>query len=120
MKKQVRGRRYVENAFGYRVYFFDKPEGNIFNQAVADIPQISVACLVNKIWAALEDNIAPESLQVLMQVHDSLVFQVPTYRKEELLSEVLDIGNSIVVPYRDPLHIPMGIVSSETSWGECE
>jgi DNA polymerase I-like protein with 3'-5' exonuclease and polymerase domains/uracil-DNA glycosylase len=119
VKKQVRGRRYVENAFGYRVYFFDKPEGNIFNQAVADIPQSSVACLVNRIWAALEDNIPQETLQVLMQVHDSLVFQIPTYRKSELLDEVMDIGNSIVVPYSDPLHIPMGLVSSETSWGEC-
>jgi uracil-DNA glycosylase family 4 len=119
VKKQVRGRRYVENAFGYRVYFFDKPEGNIFNQAVADIPQSSVACLVNRIWAALEDNIPEETLQVLMQVHDSLVFQIPTYRKSELLDEVMDIGNSIVVPYSDPLHIPMGLVSSETSWGEC-
>jgi DNA polymerase I len=119
VKKQVRTRRYVENAFGYRVYFFDKPEGNIFNQAVADIPQSSVACLINRIWAALEDNLTEEELQVLMQVHDSLVFQIPTARKVELLEKVTNIGNSVVVPYSDPLYIPMGVISSEKSWGEC-
>lgn len=119
VKKQVKGRRYVENAFGYRVYFFDKPEGNIFNQAVADIPQSSVACLVNRIWATLEDNLPIEDLQILLQVHDSLVFQVPTSRKDEVLSKVAEIGNSVLVPYSDPLHIPMGLVSSEQSWGQC-
>jgi uracil-DNA glycosylase family 4 len=119
VKKQVRTRRYVENAFGYRVYFFDKAEGNIFNQAVADIPQSSVACLVNRIWAALEDNMPKEELQILLQVHDSLVFQVPSSRKDELLAKVTTIGNSVLVPYSDPLHIPMGLVSSDKSWGEC-
>lgn len=116
---QVKTRRYVENAFGYRIYFFDKPEGNIFNQAVADIPQSSVACLVNRIWAALEDNFDESELQVLLQVHDSLVFQFPTAKKSEMMQKVMDIGNSVLVPYSEPLHIPMGIVSSESSWGEC-
>lgn len=117
---QVKTRRYVENAFGYRVYFFDKPEGNIFNQAVADIPQSSVACLINRIWDALEEQLPEHLLQILLQVHDSLVGQVPTARKLEMLEEIKRIGNSVVVPYADPLYIPMGIVSSESSWGECE
>lgn len=120
IKAQVRSRRYIENAFGYRVYFFDKPEGNIFNQAVADIPQSSVACLINRIWDALEEQLPENMLQILLQVHDSLVGQVPTARKLEMLEEIKRIGNSVVVPYADPLYIPMGIVSSESSWGECE
>lgn len=119
VKAQVRSRRYVENAFGYRVYFFDKPEGNIFNQAVADIPQSSVACLINRIWDALEEQLPEDMLQILLQVHDSLVGQFPTAKKAEILEEIKRIGNSVVVPYSDPLYIPMGIVSSESSWGEC-
>ena len=117
---QVKGRRYVENAFGYRVYFFDKAEGNIFNQAVADIPQSSVACLINRIWDSIEEQIPENVLQILLQVHDSLVGQFPTSRKEEILAEIARIGNSVVVPYPDPLYIPMGIVHSDVSWGACE
>jgi DNA polymerase I-like protein with 3'-5' exonuclease and polymerase domains len=120
IKKQVRGRRYVENAFGYRVYFFDKPEGNIFNQAVADVPQSSVACLINRIWDELEKQLPVERLQILLQVHDSLVGQFKTSEKEEMLANIGRIGNGIVVPYSDPLLIPMGIVSSEISWGACQ
>jgi uracil-DNA glycosylase family 4 len=120
IKKQVKGRRYVENAFGYRVYFFDKPEGNIFNQAVADVPQSSVACLINRIWDELEEQLPTDRLQILLQVHDSLVGQFKTSEKEEMLAHIGRIGNGIVVPYSDPLYIPMGIVSSEKSWGECE
>lgn len=116
---QVKIRRYVENAFGYRVYFFDKLEGNIFNQAVADIPQSSVACLVNRIWAALEDNIPEEDLQVLLQVHDSLVFQFPTAKKSKMVEKISQISNSVLVPYSEPLQIPVGLVTSESSWGEC-
>jgi DNA polymerase I-like protein with 3'-5' exonuclease and polymerase domains/uracil-DNA glycosylase len=120
IKKQVKGRRYVENAFGYRVYFFDKPEGNIFNQAVADVPQSSVACLINRIWDELEQQLPVERLQILLQVHDSLVGQFKTSEKEKMLASIGRIGNGIVVPYSDPLYIPMGIVSSEISWGACQ
>lgn len=119
VKADVRLRKHVENAFGYRIFFFDKPEGNIFNQAVADIPQSSVACLVNRIWAALEENFLESELQVLMQVHDSLVFQIPTAQKTELIERVMSVGNSVMVPYSEPLHIPMGLVTSESSWGQC-
>jgi uracil-DNA glycosylase family 4 len=119
IKKQVKGRRYVENAFGYRVYFFDKAEGNVFNQAVADVPQSSVACLINRIWDELEEQLPVERLQILLQVHDSLVGQVKTSEKEEMLANITRIGNGIVVPYSDPLYIPMGVVSSDKSWGEC-
>ena len=119
IKKQVKGRRYVENAFGYRVYFFDKPEGNVFNQAVADIPQSSVACLINRIWDELEEQLPVERLQILLQVHDSLVGQFKTIEKDEMLSNIARIGNNIIVPYSDPLMIPMGIVHSEVSWGAC-
>ena len=118
--KQVKGRRYVENAFGYRVYFFDKPEGNVFNQAVADIPQSSVACLINRIWDELEEQLPVERLQILLQVHDSLVGQFKTSEKDEMLARIAHIGNNIIVPYSDPLKIPMGIVHSEKSWGECD
>ena len=117
IRKQVSGRRYVENAFGYRNYFFDRIEGTIFNQAVAWLPQSTVACLINRAWASIEDNM-PEA-QILIQVHDSLVGAVPTHRREELLPKVAELA-TIPIPYSDPLYIPVGFVSSEKSWGDCE
>lgn len=117
IKKQVAGRRYVQNAFGYRNYFFDRIEGTIFNQAVAWIPQSTVACLINRAWGAIEDNM-PEA-EILIQVHDSLVGQVPTARKNELLPKIAEYA-TVPIPYADPLYIPVGFVSSEKSWGDCE
>lgn len=117
IKKQVSGRRYVENAFGYRNYFFDRIEGTIFNQAVAWIPQSSVACLINRAWSSIEDNM-PEA-EILIQVHDSLVGQIPTHMKNELLPRIAELA-TVPIPYDDPLFIPVGFVSSERSWGACE
>ncbi len=119
IKKQVSGRRYVQNSYGYRNYFFDKIEGTIFNQAVAWIPQSSVACLINRIWAALEDNLSAEDLWILMQVHDSLVGSFPTIRKKYFTKRIIELASNVTLPYDDPLQIPVGIVTSDKSWGQC-
>jgi hypothetical protein len=117
IKKQVSGRRYVQNAFGYRIHFFDKIEGTIFNQAVAWIPQSTVGCLINRAYVNIHNNL-PEA-EVLLQVHDSLMGQVPIEGKEHWLKRIVEEAQ-IVIPYSDPLVIPVGIVSSEKSWGDCE
>lgn len=117
IKKQVTKRRFVQNAFGYRTYFFDRIEGTIFNQAVAWIPQSTVACLINRIWDALVREIA--ELEVLLQVHDSLVMQFPSVHGDAMLRRIVEVGNTVLVPYADPLHIPVGIASSSESWGSC-
>jgi DNA polymerase I-like protein with 3'-5' exonuclease and polymerase domains len=117
IKKQVSGRRYVQNAFGYRIHFFDKIEGTIFNQAVAWIPQSTVGCLINRAYVNIHNNL-PEA-EVLLQVHDSLMGQVPIEGKEHWLERIVEEAQ-IVIPYSDPLVIPVGIVSSEKSWGDCE
>jgi len=116
IKKQVAGRRYVENAWGYRNYFFDKIEGTVFNQAVAWIPQSTVGILINHGLVNIDGQM-PEA-QLLLQVHDSLVGQIPTERKDELLPRIVELC-AVPIPFPDPLVIPVGIVSSEKSWGEC-
>lgn len=116
IKKQVAGRRYVENAFGYRNYFFDKIEGTIFNQAVAWIPQSSVACLINRGYVNIYNNL-PE-VEVLLQVHDSLCGQFDSLHGDWALRRIVE-ECEIPIPYPDPLIIPVGIVSSKKSWGDC-
>jgi DNA polymerase I-like protein with 3'-5' exonuclease and polymerase domains len=116
IKEQVTKRRFVSNAFGYKMNFFDRIEGNIFNQAVAWIPQSTVGCLINRAWVNIKREI-PE-VRILLQVHDSLAGTFPLDRKEEMLRRI--VGQSqVVIPYADPLIIPVGVVSSEKSWGEC-
>ena len=117
IKKQVEKQRFVSNAFGYKMFFFDKIEGTIFNQAVAWIPQSTVGCLINRAYVNIEENL-PE-VEVLLQVHDSLAGQVPTENKQYWLQQILK-QSEIVIPYDDPLVIPVGIVSSEKSWGDCD
>lgn len=116
IEHQVVERHYVENAFGYRFHFFDRITKDVLNEAVALIPQSTVACVINRGYKNLHDN-HPE-IEVLLQVHDSLGGQFP-----EGLSNGVDIireSCSIVVPYKNPLVIPVGIKTSALSWGHCE
>ena len=117
VEKQVRGRRYITNVFGYRFHFFDKIEGNVMNQAVAWIPQSTVGCLINRAYEKIDDNL-PE-VEILLQVHDSLAGQYPAhkgYLKEEIIKQ-----SQIILPYEnDPLIVPVGIKTSMKSWGDCK
>lgn len=116
LKRQVEQRRFVKNPFGYRRYYFDRIEGTIFNQAIAWIPQSSVGLLINHIWAKIVDE-CPE-VQILLQVHDSLVGQYPIELRDVIRPKLLEVSK-IVIPYADPLIIPTGFVTSDKSWGEC-
>lgn len=116
VKRQVSGRRYITNVFGYRFHFYDRIEGTIFNQAVAWIPQSTVGCLINRAYANIDDNLP--DVEILIQVHDSLVGQFPSNQGYLLDSIVRE--SQITLPYPDPIIIPVGIKSSAKSWGDCK
>lgn len=115
-KDQVDCRRYVENIFGYRCYFFDRIEGNTYNEAIAWLPQSTVACLINRGYVAIDSQL--RDVQVLLQVHDSLAGQFPTHLGDWALGQIRSLCE-IPLPYSDPLTIPVGIKSSTVSWGAC-
>lgn len=105
----------VSNKFGYRITFFDRMDVPMLQQALAWIPQSTVALVINKAW----DNIADlEYLEVLLQVHDSLVFQI----RRSYLHKLPEVRNlmRIPVPYPRPLIIDLGLKVSEKSWGDCK
>jgi DNA polymerase-1 len=112
---QLTKHRFVQNAFGYRRYYFDRTDG-LLPEALAWIPQSTVANVINRAWVEIYKNL-PE-VQVLLQVHDSLAGQFPTREKARLLPLMLQ-HSRITVPYDDPLVIPVGIKTSELSWGSC-
>lgn len=120
IQKRLEGRvegnspRTLYNKFGYRIIFYDRIS-TIFPEALAWVPQSTVGINCSK---GLVRAMALPGIEVLLQVHDSFVFQLPivsAYLTLPLLKEAL---HSIVVPYDDPLVIPWKLTVSEKSWGD--
>ena len=116
LRQQLAAKRFVRNAFGYRRYYFDRVEGTLYNQAAAWIPQSTVALLINRIWDRIAT--AEPYIQILLQVHDSLVGQYPISQRGYCRERLRELSR-VAVPYADPLVIPTGFKFSDKSWGDC-
>jgi len=108
-------RREVRNKFGYRRFYFGRIEG-LLPEALAWVPQSTVAVVTNLGIINLYTNLP--RIHVLMQVHDSLVLQIPKNLYPSILPTIRE-NLLITIPYPDPLIIPVGIKVSEKSWGDC-
>ena len=106
--------RTVWNKFGFRRVYFDYLEG-LLPQALAWGPQSTVALTCNK--GGMQVRRRYPWLQLLLQVHDSLIFQIPTHR-EGKLPEIVETLHC-EIPYPDPLIIPWSVKTSTVSWGDC-
>lgn len=115
-RMQLATERLIRNPFGFERYYFERPE-DVLNEALAWLPQSSVGIIINKAWKNINDNL-PE-VDVQMQNHDSLNMQVKTEIVRETLPKIQE-QSLIVVPYDDPLIIPVGFATSEVSWGDVE
>jgi uracil-DNA glycosylase len=115
VKAQIAGRRYVQNRFGYRWQIFDRIE-SVVPEAIAWIPQSTVSIVINKIWLNVFTHLP--WCNVLAQVHDSLLIECPRERTAETLP-LIEHQSRVVVPYQDPLVIPVTIKHSHKSWGDC-
>ena len=114
---QVKSKHFVQNIFGNRRYYFDRIDDNIFREAVAWIGQSTTALYINRIWLNLWEN--HKDIWIMLQVHDSLVGQFPTWNRVKCLANIQAAGQ-IELPYPgDPLIIPMGVKTSDVSWGDC-
>jgi hypothetical protein len=110
--------RSVRNQFGYRIIYFDRID-TVLPQGVAWGPQSTVAEVCFRGALQLRHNVP--WVELLLQVHDSIVFQIPTHRAGN--ASTLDLFRrhlEIPVPYPDPLVIQWGIAESEKSWGDCK
>jgi DNA polymerase-1 len=113
---QLQTKRYVENKFGYGRHFFGRVD-QLLPEAVAWIPQSTIAIVANIAMVNLEEQL-PE-VEVLLQVHDSLVFQYLRHLRNALLPRAKHLM-TITIPYDDPLIIPWGLKVSTVSWGHCQ
>ena len=107
----------VSNKFGFVKNYLGRIDESTFREAIAWLPQSTVGILINKIWVALFEAGIP-SFEVLLQVHDSLAGQFLTAQTEKRLADIRRLAQ-VVIPYDDPLIIPVGIKTSTESWGAC-
>lgn len=86
---------FLESPFGRRRFFFGRPkEGATRREAVAHVPQSMTGDEINQgilqIWRA-------NKVQLLLQVHDSILFQFPETMKDEIVPWALE---TLKVPLR--------------------
>jgi uracil-DNA glycosylase family 4 len=118
IRAQCEHRGYIENPFGYRLWRWDRYSRKILNEFLAWTPQSTVGLLINKIAVAIEEQLP--SVELLLQVHDSLTGQYPD-DQPHLRQALLDIASSIEIPCRTgKIRVPAGTKTSTKSWGDCE
>ena len=137
--------RTIKNKFNFRNMFFKRIDGSIFGEAYAWTPQSTVAFCTELGWTSIAEGpnywlqlghsvhqieewkrhlCDPHSyerwhnvVQFLIQVHDSIVFQVPHAYEDDIPEIVKSL--QVRIPYKDELIIPMGWKASRKSWGDC-
>jgi DNA polymerase-1 len=80
---QIENLSYLESPFGRRRFFFGRPkEGATRREAVANTPQSMTGDEINRgilnLWRA-------DRVQLLIQVHDSILFQFPEELEDEIV-----------------------------------
>ena len=108
--------RTIFNRFGYRIVFFDRIK-NVFTEALTWVQQSTIGICCFK--GGIEIRKQVPWAQVLLQVHDSLVFQFPIDKYDQL-PKLKKAIHSVIVPYDDPLKIPWTLKVSKKSWGDAE
>lgn len=113
VERDLQTSRTVSNKFGYRRTFFDRVE-RLLPEAVAWIPQSTIAIVCIQGMLNIEANLP--WVQLLLQVHDSTVFQYPSsyHSGRDAIRKQLEN----LVPYDDPLIIPWSLKTSTVSWGD--
>jgi DNA polymerase I-like protein with 3'-5' exonuclease and polymerase domains len=114
--RDLRTTRRVKNRWGFQRIYFDRLE-TLLTQATAWVGQSTVAITINK--GLLRIAIELLWVQLLLQVHDSVVVQIPesmcTLENIQRIKECL----LVEIPYKIPLVIPVDCKMSSVSWGEC-
>lgn len=115
----VKRTRKVTNRFGYQRVYLGRVDDSTCREAVAWLPQSTIALYINKIWAAIWKQCPPPKVEVLLQVHDSLDGQYPT-DEPEWKEKIEEVARGVSIPYDPPLVIPFKLKTSTKSWGACQ
>lgn len=119
-------KRTVTNHFGYRIYYFDRPDG-LLPEAVNWLPQSSIGVVCQRGSLILRREfpflkVGVRRTFVRLQVHDSLVFQVPLRHLDALpkIKQRLNTAEELTIKFpNDPLNLRWDMKASRKSWGDC-
>lgn len=116
VEHDIQSKRTVGNKLGLSITYFDRPD-NVLPKAVAWIPQSTVALVCSRGAIGIHEELP--WLDVLLQVHDSVVFQIPFHRMVASSFSAIRRHLQVSVPYpNDPLVIPWGLAISDKNWAE--
>ncbi len=122
VKREISFTKKLVGATGWTRYFFSDPSLSkpALNAAVAHGPQSLSVQIINdglmRIWTELV--LAGEPVRILAQIHDSIFFQVPVGRKEELFAKVKNCMNNAVTVRGRVLLIPTAMKDCGQFWAK--
>jgi DNA polymerase I-like protein with 3'-5' exonuclease and polymerase domains len=93
VQRQLRKNRTLTNLFGRKRTFMERWEDDLFRQAYAFIPQSTVVDVLNRGLIQLYQT---NLYDLLLQVHDSIVFQVPF--KDDIVRRILNAKKIVEIP----------------------
>jgi DNA polymerase-1 len=111
-------RGFISTRFGARMYTLGRID---LPQLLAWQPQSTVAGVINRALLNIDEAAqkGETSVQLLIQVHDSLAGQFRTIDAPFEVAMLKKLAR-VPIPYEDPLIIPVGINTSGVSWGHCK
>lgn len=113
--KDISSKGYITNKFGRRGWYLNKNDPMLHNKAFSFIPQSTIADLVNHAMYEIDSKLS--DVQILLQVHDSLVVQYRIEVAEERRGQVKKLME-LPIPYDPVLVIPSDIQISQKSYGD--
>ena len=111
IKARLSQDRTVENCYGHKCTLMDRIDDRMYKQAYAYGPQSTVATKINKdgLVYVYNNQSTFKCMEVVNQVHDSIVLQVHTKYGWEAISHtlcMLRLSLEKPIPWKEPIHIP--------------
>ena len=116
VEHQLKQSRTLETPMGRRRYFFGRWGQDLLRQAVAFIPQSTVADVLNYSLARLA-TLLPNGADILLQIHDAVVVQCPEYQVPQVSKIIKACMEFPMTIHGRTLTIPVSIKVGE-NWNE--
>jgi DNA polymerase I-like protein with 3'-5' exonuclease and polymerase domains len=117
VEDDVRTRGYLVNAYGRKRIFLDRSDSSI-NAAIAYLPQSTIADHLNGILADVFDELDPETLMVLLQIHDAILCQAPIASRMKAACALHRAMDRSIEINGTEVKIPADISISRDSWAQ--
>jgi DNA polymerase I-like protein with 3'-5' exonuclease and polymerase domains len=116
---------YIRNCFGRRIEFFNRTDSDsardkLKRDAVASIPQSTIADLLNSKLVEVYRELDPKELRILLQAHDAILFDCDSVGWRGPCRRLATILDSSLALRHGDCHIPAEIKVSLKSWGQME